>query len=305
MKSLFVCGFLLIGEFCFAQKLMPRLHLLKGETYYLTSDGTSATLQAINGRENKITISTKLKLAFKVAAVKDSIYLLDGNYQSIDTKIIMADTTLKMSSVLSAKADTPSVILSGIINKPFEITLSNSGKVHSIGNISEIIDKAVKSFKDIDSIERRKISALFEQSFGETVVKGLMQSGAAVFPASPVSKNETWTVTNVVATPAKMKQETVYRISGDEGDFYQVYGDGTMTTDSLAATADFEGMPVKYEMTGNTLIDVQIDKKTGWIKEVKSKQQISGKMTILKNTRLPEGMIIPMIFTTEITISGK
>ena len=305
MKFTLTFGFVILFSYSFAQKTRPSLNLTIGETYYLTSASTSTNIQGVNGMENRVNVSATLRLAFKVKSVQDTVYLMDVSYRSIDMRISMADTTIKMNTAMFGKLDTPSLMLSKMINKPFELTMSTKGKVKSITRINEIITTAVNNFTLKDTLKSRRVLSQFEQSFGENAVRGILEQGIAVFPDKPVSKNTQWTNNIYPATPYPMKLQTVYRLFDESGAVYEVYGDGTMSSDTTAKPLEINGLPMKYEFSGTALTDIKVNKATGWISEINEREWISGDIQILDTPKTPGGMIIPMTFATETTITNK
>ena len=305
MKFTLTFGLVILFTYSFAQRYRPSLNLTINETYYLATASTSTSVQGVYGRENRVDVSVAMRLAFNVTAVQDTIYLMEGSYQSIDLRITMADTTIKMTTVTSGKLDTPSLMLSKLINKPFALSMSRSGKVKSVTGINEIITGAVNSLQIRDSTKNQQVKSQFGQSFGENAIRGILEHGLVVFPDKPVSKNDSWTVGIELAAPYAMKQQTVYRLFDDSGSVYEVYGDGTMSSDTTAKPLQVNGLQMKYELTGTTLTDFKVNKATGWISEIKERQWISGNMQILDNPKIPGGMIIPMTFTTETITTDK
>jgi hypothetical protein len=123
---------------CRAQKIKPALHLIKGNTYYLTSSGSSTIVQSIDGQENKINLILSFRMAFKVIDITDSVYNMEVSYQTLDMKIQVADNTVDMDSQKNDKLDIPSSIAAAMMNKPFNIILTKSGKIKSVGNIEKM-----------------------------------------------------------------------------------------------------------------------------------------------------------------------
>src|SRR5580698_6659644 len=136
---------------CRAQKYRPALHLAKGDTYYLASTGTSAIVQSMSGHENKVNITLSFNMAFKVTEVMDSVYKMEVRYQSLAMKIRMADTTIDMDSKKNSILDVPSSLIAAMMDKPFNILLTRSGKVKSVENIEKMINGVVDGFTQIDT----------------------------------------------------------------------------------------------------------------------------------------------------------
>jgi len=284
-----------------AQKFKPALHLTKGDTYYLVSTGTSAIAQSFNGQENKVNITLSFRMAFKVTDVMDSVYKMEVRYQSLEMKIQMADTTIDMDSKKNSILDVPSSVIGAMMNKPFNIILSKSGKVRSVENIEKMINNVFDGFPQIDTAKKGQIKKQFMQSFGANTFKGILETGTAIFPETAVAKNDNWNVNTSVEAPAKANLQTTYQLIDVTGDFYQIHGDGTLVSDKDAKSAEINGLPVKYNLNGTILTDIKINKRTGWISEVNVKQLISGNVEISDSPKVPGGMTIPMTFNTVVT----
>jgi len=305
MKSILVFCLLLPFFYVKAQKNRPLLHLMRGQTYYLESNDTSTSLQSIGGKENKVNTIIYFRTAFSITGITDTLYSLETRYQSLAMKIKLADTTLNMSSEVIIKPDTPSMIMARIVNKPFIVTITSGGKVRSIKNLDKLIAGAFSDFPSIDSVKKKKVTDQFVQAFGEGAVKGLLEMGIAVLPAKPIAKYDRWLLNSMISSPASAQVHTSYQLIDQTPDFYFIRGEGTITSEKASKPGDLNGMPATYDLNGSLLNEIKIDQKTGWIIEIKLKQLIEENIEILDNPKIPGGMTVPMMFTTDMTINGK
>jgi len=296
---------LLLASFCAkAQKNRPLLHLAKGQTYYLTDTTISTSLQTVGGREGRVNTTISLRLDFTIKGITDTLYDLEGRYQSLTMKIKLTDTTLIMSSAVAFKTDTPSIIMSEMVNKPFSVILTAGGKVKSIENLDKMITGALKSFPSIDSIKKNKVINQFTQAFGESSLMGILEIGIGVLPEKPVAKYERWVINSTVASPALAKLHTNYQLADLTPDFYFIKGDGTITSEKDSKPTELNGMPATYDLDGSLMKEIKINKSTGWVSEVKMKQLIEESIEIKDNTKIPGGINVPMMFTSEMIING-
>jgi hypothetical protein len=304
MKSTLIFCLLLTVLHVEAQKKRPLLHLAKGQTYYLESAAASTSLQNMGGREDRVNTTISFRVAFTVTSIADTIYHIEARYQSLEMKIRMADTTLNMSSQVGRKPDTPSTIMSEIVDKPFVVTMTPGGEVQSIKNLDELIAKAVSGFLSIDSLKKNKVIAQFVQAFGAASVKGILEMGMAVLPAKPIVKDDKWTLNSMISPPASAQVRVSYQLADLTPDIYFVRGEGIISAEKNTKTGDLNGMPATYDLNGSLQNEIKIDRKTGWIVEVKLKQLIEENIEIPDNPKVPGGMTIPMMFTSEISIAG-
>jgi len=314
----FAMRYILCSYFCFilatvyAQPVKPLLHLVKGETYYMSSSGTTATMQNIYGREHKVNLALSFTMAFKVTNVRDTVYEMEAHYQSINMKIHMEDTSMEMNSAPKtvagenkAQTDTASMLIAALVNKPFAMALTVRGKVLWVKNLDNIINGAFNNFQLTDTLKKVQVQNQFKQSFGEGAFKGSLEMGIAVFPERTVAKKDKWTVYSTLSTPARANIITVYELTDITDTFFQVRGEGSIITDAGARPGEINGMPAKYNLNGGLMADVIIDRKTGWITRLTLKQLIEGEIDILDNPKIPGGTTIPMMFNTVVSITNK
>ncbi|MBB3056933.1 DUF6263 family protein [Mucilaginibacter gotjawali] len=305
MKYLLSFFFSLILAAVYAQPFKPLLHLITGETYYMSSSGTTELTQNIHGRENKVKVGLSFTMAFKVMGKTDSVYNMGVHYQAIEMNIHMQDTTINMNSAQKEKTDTASLLMAAIVNKPFNIAITVRGKVIAVKNLDKIFLDAFDNFRLMDATKKEQIKSRFVQSFGENAFKGSLENGVAIFPNSGLAKNAKWTVNSNLSSPAKARVKTVYQLTDISPDVFIIHGDGIITTDEDIKPEQDSGTPLKYELNGGMVTDIKIDKKTGWISALNIKQFTQGSLEIMDNPKTPGGMTIPMMIKTEINVTGK
>ncbi|WP_428328792.1 DUF6263 family protein [Mucilaginibacter sp.] len=294
-----------ICSFCQAQKVKPALNLTKGNTYYMVSTATSSVLQTINGQQNTINVTMAFKMAFKVTDVVDTIYKMEVNYQTLSMKIQAGTATIDMDSKKKDTSDIPSSIIGGMMNQPFNISMSKSGKVYSVENIENMINGVFSKFKGVNTAKKEQIKQQFLSSFGAKAFKGSIEMGTAVFPSKAVAVDDKWIVNTKLDAVIVANVQTTFQLITIVDNSYRIMGDGKVNTDLTAPPATINGMPVKYNINGTVITDIVLDKKTGWITNFKLKQAMQGTVDILDNPSVPGGMSIPMTVNNDQTITDK
>jgi hypoxanthine phosphoribosyltransferase len=290
---------------CEAQHLKLSLNLKKGSTYYMTGNSNSEILQTINGQENKVNVGLVYRIAFKVTDVIDSGYSMEVRYQMLKMKIKAANNTVEMDSKKNDKTDIPSTVIAAMMNKPFMIVISKSGKIRSIKNVEKMISSAFDDFPQVDAAKKEQIKNQLLQSFGGNAFKGNLEMETAVFPEVQVAKNDKWSVDTKLQSTFKMNVHTVYQLTGIGADGYHIHGNGTLVTDKNSKPGQINGLPMKYNITGTSTTDVKTDKITGWVSEVKLKQVMKGNIEILDNPKVLGGMNIPMVYNADVITTDK
>lgn len=306
MKSIlnFVLLFLFINC-CQAQKVRPALNLTKGNTYYLASTTNSVVIQSINGQENKIDLNISGTMAFKVLDKTDTVYQMEVTYQALSMTIRSAASTMDIDSKKNDPSDILSSVMKKMTNKPFNISLSRTGKVISVENAEKMISGVFDSFPEMDAAKKEQAKTQFMQSFGPNAFKGSIQSETAFFPDGAVAKNDSWVVNTALEGTIKANSHMTYRLTDISNDAYQIHGDGTTVTDKNAKPMQLNGLLITYNLNGTTTADIKADRKTGWMSEIKLTQQMKGDMQIPDGPSVPGGMNIPMTFTINTSVTDK
>ena len=290
--------------YCNAQKFKPALNLANGTTYYLNSTANSVITQTIAGQENKINLGFAFSMAFKVTGTVDSVYNMEVSYHSLSMTMDMADNSIRFDSKKNDPQDVQSTMVAAMMDKPFNIEMTKSGRVKSVTNLDKIFS-TFDTFTQVDAARREQVKTMLMQSFGPNAFKGNIEVGTAIFPATPVAKEGKWTVNTILESPVKSAVSVNYQLVDVVAGLYIIHGDGTITCDKNAAPADVSGMPVKYNLNGSLVSDIRVDKATGWISEIKLKQVVMGDMQILDNPKVPGGMTVPLSFNTDAITTNK
>ncbi|MDP9078361.1 MAG: DUF6263 family protein [Bacteroidota bacterium] len=302
---LFTFFFIIAVDCCYAQKFKPALNLIKGSTYYLTSDATSTINQTITGQQNSVNLSFAFKMAFKVTGVTDTVYSMEVSYQSLNMKMDLAENAVDLDSKKNDPQDLPSVILAAMMNKPFNLEMTKTGKIRSVTNVDKMIIGALQNVPGVDSVKKARFSAQFMQSFGPNAFKGSIEMGTAIFPNTFVAKGDSWTVVNKLLSPAETTVSSTYQLADVVAGTYFIHGEGTLATDTSVKPVNINGLAVKYNLKGSMISDIRIDKTTGWITEAKLKQVMMGAMQFPDSSSLPGGMTVPITFNTDVKTAGK
>ena len=288
-----------------AQKIKLALHLVKGNTYSMVTNTTSAIKQTINGQENNIQISITGNTSFKVLNANDSLYYMEVNYKSLSLKMQLPTGPVSYDSQKNDPNDFMSSILAGLVNKPFTATFTKSGRVKSVENVENMISSVLDSFPQVQGSQKEQIKNQFLQSFGAKAIKGSIELATAVFPEIPVAKNDKWTINTSLESAMSARVSTNYQLTDISATSYVIHGEGTLATNAADDFKKVSDMPMKYNMTGTITADIKADKVTGWISESRSKQLISGTVAIKDNPKVPGGISFPMSVVNESVTTDK
>ncbi|HWD90059.1 MAG TPA: DUF6263 family protein [Mucilaginibacter sp.] len=306
MKKLAVSVILLISSVAvFAQKATLALNLTKGSTYHMVTNTNMAMTQVMNGQLQNINTSLMAKMAFKVTNVMDTSYAIQVTYERIGMQMDLPNGVASFESDKNNPNDILSTVMGNMVDKPFSIVLSKTGKLLSIKGTENLSSDLFAGLPQLTALQKGAISNQVMQSFGPEAFKSNIEIGTAVFPDVKVGVNDTWLVNSAVKSNMPTKMATTFTLNKITADAYMVHGESVISPQNINEYTEVNGMPTKYNVKGTSQYDLKIDKESGWISEARINQVIKGSFEIKDNPQMPGGMIIPMTITDDQTISDN
>lgn len=81
-----------------------------------------------------------------------------------------------------------------------------------------------------------------------------------------------------------------------------IEGTSQISTEDKDAYVEVNGMPTRYNLTGETKSSYKLDPESNWVVEGKIEQEISGDAHIKDSPNLPGGITIPMVIKNDMII---
>ena len=292
---------------CYAQKVQLQLNLKQDSTYYLNSSSTMNVTETIQGQQQAISIIISGKVAHKVTAIKDTVYEMAVQYESIAMHMDMSKAGVVVDvNTDEGKQDLMSKVMSGMLHKPIKLTLSRTGKVIAIKNIDTLYSGMFANFSEVPEAQKAQIKAQVEKSFGEKAFKGNFQDAFAVFPAVAVGLNDKWATNTSLESVVMVTIKTTYVLQSITDKAYIIHGDAAIVSAGSGQYTQFQGMPMRFiNSTGTATTDIKLDRATGWVTESKTTKTIKGDIEILDNPKVPGGLTFPIAVNADIAISSK
>lgn len=297
---------LFTGISCFAQKQTLRLNLQQDSTYYMTTNANLTITEDIPGQQQVISTIISGRMSHKVTAIKDSVYEMEVQYLSLGLQMnLPGGKSLNFNSELH-RDDIISKVFSSVLNKPFLLTLSKSGKVISIKHIENLFLGMEEQFPQISEAQKAQLRGQMEQSFGEKSFKGSMQDAFAVFPAKQVSRNDQWVANTTLESLVTIKIKNTYTLKDITDKAYVIHGDAVVSPGADQGFKEISGMPMRFvNMAGTSITDIKLNKSTCWISEVKVVKLIKGTIEIKDNPKVPGGLSFPISIFGDMTEMDK
>ena len=306
MRNLLVLilGMLILTS-CQNQKIELSLNLEKGKEYKQLTNSKATIIQNVNGQEMKMVMTIKGNMSFLVKEVTDKDFQMEVKYKNLSMTMQLPQGTMEFSSEKNDDHDIFSMILAEMKNNPFQIRMTKKGKITEVKNIELLFESVFSKFPQIPKEQIAQTKSQLMKAYGEDAFKGNMEMVTAIFPNKSVFKGDNWVIKTKLESGMSADMTTTYEYSGKTSDYYLIMGDSKIVTADKDAYIESNGMPMKYDLTGDMLSEIKIDKSSGWIIEAKIKQEIKGDVYVKDNPKIPNGMKIPMIMKNDMVVTNN
>ncbi|MEN8120080.1 MAG: DUF6263 family protein [Bacteroidota bacterium] len=301
--NLILVSFILTS--CQAQQTELKLNLEKGKEYKQIIDSKATIIQDFNGQKMNTEMTTKRSMSYLVKVVNENDYEMEVKYDSLSMSMQLPQGTMEYSSEKNDEQDIYSMIFAGMKNNPFQITMTKSGKITEIKNIELFFTSTFSKFSQIPESQMEQIKALLIKAYGEKSFKGDIESVTAIYPDKSAVKGESWEIKTKLETAMSADMTTTYKYAESNSNYNLIVGDSKITTADKDAYLEINGMPLKFDLTGNRSSEIKVDKTSGWIIEAKINQDIQGDAYIKGNPQMPDGMKIPVVMKNDMTLTNQ
>jgi hypothetical protein len=307
MKKTLTLLLLFISVGGFAQKVSITLNLKTDSTYSLLTNATLSIIEDLNGQQQIINTIIDANIAHKVTSIKDSIYEMEVQYKSMGIHMEMGGKKIMdISSGNTSADDLPSKLLSAMLNKPFFMTITKTGKVMAVKNIENLYAGMFDSLPQVTEAQKAQFKSQMQQSFGDKAIKTNFQETFAMFPAVAVSLNGSWVTNNSLESVVTVKTKTTYTLKDITDNALLIHGDAVILSDGNTGYKPLNGMSMRFiNVTGSATTELRLNKNTGWIMEAKVEKTIKGTVEVQDSPKTPGGMTFPMSVIADMTVSDK
>ncbi len=293
-KILFIALAALTIISCQGGKEVLTLNLEKGTTYYQTSNSQANIVQTISGNEMNLNMNIYGTTSFKVLDETNDTYEMEVRYLDLVLGIKMPQGAMEFSSKNPQEGDYMSMALGTMIDKPFFLTLSKSGKPLKVTQFDAILNQMIESFDQIPPMQMEQLTSQIKESYGEESIISNLEIAMAVLSEEPVAIGSKWNMSTEIKTGFKGNIEVEYSYDNQTDETINLSGVGSISTTDSTEVVMAGGMETTNSLNGSFTSTIVLDAKTRWIKKAEVVQDIKGTTTILSNPQFPDGYAIPM-----------
>lgn len=302
MKKVILFSAALLMVFAaYSQSYLVKFNFKKGKEYTQNVSSNIEIIQEVSGQQMQINMGVSATTIFKVIKVKDTLYDMDVKYANMLMKMKMSGQ--ENSPILD---DLMGKMLRQIEGRSFQMTISASGKIISIKNMNELFSHIFDSLTSLSLEEREQFKTQFAQAYGESAFKSSFSSTTSFFPNYAIKIGDEWTNNNKIESNYTFNVVSKYQLIDVDKKYYYFTAKSNLNTvnQSDSAFQDVNGMLIRVLLSGNAESTYKLDKKTGWIVECVTKQQLRGSTEIKETEAFKGGMKIPLRMNQTTTISN-
>lgn len=301
MKRITSIAFLVVVALSVNAAKPIKINLEKGKIYNQKMTAVQKITQQFQGMSMDVDINIEQTTSFKIVDIKDSVYHAEVSLKNIKTSIKTAMGTMEITSDEATPSNTSNLLLSEISKHPAKATFTKSGRVLEVG-FNKTIDESVNAVASLSEAEKTSMKAQFINQFGDEPMKQQLENSFSMYPPTSTQKGEKWSgklnTKNVIEFTTNFNAE----ITDSNAESVSIKFDGELETPENAPVAKLNGIDSKYSINGTIGGSLVVDKKTGWIISSTTNQSLKGVLDFQPNPQMPNGMQVPIIITSDITV---
>ena len=288
----------------FSQKTDLTLNLEKDKEYIHHLSSKSDIFQNYNGMEMNMEILIQSDISYTVDEIVNDNYTLSVKYTGMSMTMNTPMGASEFDSESENEEDIVSSILKEMVNKPFTIILSKTGKVVEVKELESMYSGVFDKLSSLPAQQQQQMESQIRQAYGKEAFKGNIEMVMSIFPGNEVAVGETWTEKTNIESGMSAVAISSYKLSEINPDYILITGESEIKSEN-DKFVDTNGIPVKYDLSGDVISKVKVDPDTRWIIEATVEQNIEGKIYIRPNQQVEEAMEVPMEVRNEILIEGR
>lgn len=238
-------------------------NLEQGQTYSQTMSIDMKMVMSAMGQDMDMGMLMSYTMDYTITDVADGVIFCNAKFTEVSMGITGMMGNASYSSSDNSDYDPMVKMLQGMTKGQFAITMTKYGKVTSMSGLEEMMDNMYSSM-GLSASDAAQVKAMMQQSFSEEKMMEQMQS-MAIYPDYPVAIGDSW---EMVAKTSQMELNNVYTLEKVDDDEVVIAVESEISAGSIEG---FEGTIAGTQNGTNV-----VHRSSGWIKESKIKQDITG-----------------------------
>lgn len=307
-KIFFLLTLPLVLASCKPKTIKLHLALEKDKTYHYIIKQNSDLQQTYQGKINKVSTEIEATYAFKVTDItQDTLYHMEVSYERLhlEEKTRNGINDFYFDSDDNLDHNPFKVIFSMVIKHPFNIVMTQSGKISFVSNMDKNIDDALNTYSNLILLERARMKPFLQRILGESAFRKNVETWMAISPGRALKEDDTWHIKKSIDANIPSVADITYHLASIAKD-----GQNIVKATAKVIPADTtsfivqNGAQTRYNLPGDMQMNFILDEDTGWISEVIFTQQSAGKIEVKAFKEGEPNAIIPISLSALGTIKS-
>ncbi|KEO74798.1 DUF6263 family protein [Anditalea andensis] len=305
-------GIVGINSSLLGQEVLLEYKLKKDQLFTLSVRTQQVIEQDLGGFTQTVQNLIDSEIYFKVIEVKNDSTKLEVAYKSL---YFSMDGPMGEGMVMSSegdKKDPINMIVRAMVNNPFYVSLSKSGKIYSVEGMETVMSKINETLDLIDDDIKESIQASINNQFGEESFKSSFMTGFILYPDHPVTVGDTWSSATMDYSTVPLNMSTTWKLNNVRKQTASLEGTATLQSqeitnkkagEKVAKNAKQTGgkassEKANVEMAGTNVIKAIVNLSTGWLQESTQTSEVAGIMVLPPDKYFSESVEIPLKIKT-------
>jgi hypothetical protein len=300
MRTLSLLAFvLIICSFSEIKETKLEYTFKVGDQYDYVQTAKQSTKQEIPGMgEMKTDVNMDATMHFNILEVSAGVAKIEAAYTKfkMETSNPMANVKLDTDG---ADDNMQNKLVKAMMNKPFTFTITKAGKIEKFEGVENIYSGL--GTLGLDANMLTQIKQGFQQTFSESSMRALLESGLVQYPDKKVKEGDTWSTTGELIMNFAGKLDNNWTLKKIEGDATSVEADGSISTTDPERVFNMGMVKMKSNLSGRQVMAGKTNINTGWPTEVKVLWELKGVTKLLAGGMIPQDMDVPTEIAQEAT----
>jgi hypothetical protein len=295
----------LVSDGYAAKKLDLKLKLKKGQKFAMRTVTDQKILQTVMGQEQKMNQMTAIGMSFEVLAVDtDGAISIKTIYQTIQARIESLMGVMEYDSTKPEEtgANNPMLaIYKAMLGQSFVMKMSPKGGIIAIEGIDEMMEKMIDKMATDENM-KQQMKEMMKNFISEEKMKEMSASMVTAFPPEPVAVGDSWTNKMSISAGFPMEIDTTCTLTEYKDGIFTIRTNSKIEPPDKAEPIEMGPVKMTMRMKGEQKGTTEINEATGWMVRSKVNMNFSGELKMEPNEQMPEGMTIPMVVDSVITV---
>jgi hypothetical protein len=287
------------------EKIVLEYNLKQGDILKQNMVMNMDLVQKMMNQEIKISLTMQMKMTFEVKECQGEDYTLEVKFKELKMDAGMPGMETGNISFDSNTADSLatatniSPMFKAVVDKPFEVVMTKTGKPKSVKGLDALFEAMLSSFdENVPENMRQLLIGQYGSQFSEESFKSQLEQISGYFPGKPVGIGDSWnTKMTTSAANFALTIDMKSTLKSIEDDVVNLDFDGTVLTPE-GYEQEVNGVKAKVSLKGAQKGTFKINRKTGWIISSDMTMNFNGEIEVM-------GMKVPVYAASKSTVTGE